>query len=319
MAVTKKILKKAAVIIESSGGTYLAPTTLLGMTSFTPKRGYTMIEDGSIVGVAWKGLPAQGVGKIDGALEVQADALTLPPLLEAAVGANSTNVFTPPLTENTKSLSIALLDAVKTNKFAGIVCNNAKLSSQADADLKYSCDIISNIMDVRDGTSFPSTSVAPGTRFLHQHLSGANGYFRLGDQANALASGDNLTNVKSVELGWSWNFDFDQVNAQLALTPQSLAGDVTFKCQLAHHDTDAYAAWRDARTKLQIEYLYYAAAAAQLKIQVSNLIIESVEISSDDKAKIDLVFRVNRNGLGTDYENTSMSFVAPFKLTLTNS
>lgn len=318
MDVTKKILKKVAVIVESVYGTYVAPTYLLGFTAYSGKQGFGMIEDAGIVGTAFKGLPAQGLRKVDGSIEVQTDAITLPPLLEAGIGANAANVFTIPLTENSKSLSICALDAVKTNKEAGISLDNCKLASAAESDLKFSADISSPIAEVRDGTAFPTVTYTPGTRFLHQHLGGANGYFRIGDQADALASGDNI-NVKSVELGWKWNFDFDAVNSQQALQQQSGQGEVSFKFQIPEHSADTYHAFRDARTKLQVEYLYYASATARLKIQIPNLIISDIAPSDDAKMRLDVTCMVGRNGLGSTYENGNMTFVNPLKITLTNA
>lgn len=319
MAETKKILRKAAFVDEVAYGSYVAPTYLIPFLSGIPKQSFNMIEDDSIIGIAHKALPLQGVRSLGGSVEINADAITLPLFLRQICGAAAVGtVYTPVNDRNEKSMSGCVLDAVKTNKFAGVVMNSFKMSSQSDGKLKISFEAMSSIAEVRDGTAFPTITYYPGTEFLHQHASGANGYFRIGNQDDALAAGDNL-DIKSWELGINWAFALDSVNSQTQLQPKNGVCETTLAVQIAEHTTDTWKAAADARTPMQLQARFYAAADADLIVKIPNFIISDAAVSEDDKARVDLTTVVGRNGIGTDYENTNMSFNTPFQFTLVNS
>lgn len=318
MAVTKKVLRKVAAKLESSYGVYVAPDVLLPFTSATPKQGFSMIPDESIVGIAFKGLPAQGVRKLDGSIEMQADLNTLPVILEAAFGTNSTGVFTCPATSNNKSLSICGLDGVKTNKYTSCFLNNFAFKSEAEGGVMVSADVLSAIAETRDDTDFPTINTTAGTRILHQHCA-SSGYFRIGDQSDALAAGDNRTDLKALNFGINWGFALDYANGQGALQPQSVAGEATLSFTIAEHTSDAFMAWRDARTVLQLSALYYLSATKTMLIEIPNFVITECVISGDDKAKQEVACAVARNGISTAYENANMTFNSPVRVTIVNS
>lgn len=321
MAVTKKFMKKLAASRETAYGDGTAAAIQLPFTAGWGKQGFNMIPDESILGVAFRGLPGQGVRKFEGSPEIQCELNTLPVLLKAAFGAESGGVYTLPTTGNSESLNLCGLDAVKTNKWPGIILNNWFLKSEAEGDLKLSAEMLTSIAETRDDTAFPAMSIEPSLalRIFHQHCGGANGYVRLGDQADALAAGDNLTNVKSLSCGVNWGFSYDYVNAVGSLQPQSNRGEASFAMTLAEHTTDAYKTWYEARTTLQAAIYYYVAANKTLLIEIPNIVIEDLNISDDDKSKVDFKFMVARNGIGTDYDNANMAFVSPIRITLVNS
>jgi len=321
MAETKKILMKMALVDESSYGVYVAPTYLIPFMGAMPKQSFAMIEDDANVGTAFKNLPLQGVRSLGGSgIEVNAEVNTLPLFLRQICGqAAAGNVYTPIMTSNPKSMSSCVLDAIKTNKHAGIVMNNFKLSSQSDGKLKLSFDPISCIAEVRDDTAFPTITTSPGTELLHQHAGGTNGYFRVGDQADALAAGDNLS-IKSCEFSINWNFAMDSVNSQTQLQPKSAMAEVSLAFQIAEHTTDAFKAFADARTPLQLEAKFYAGAAAYLIVRIPNFIMSEAPVSSDDKGRIDPACIVGRNGVSSAaYDNGNMTFNAPIQFECVNS
>lgn len=321
MGTTRKVLRKVACIVESSAGSYLAPDTLLPMTSFTVQRTHDMIADESIIGQSFQDLPLQGTRKIGGELAGQFDVLSCIPILEAAFGANATKVFTLPTTANAKSLSICALDDVKTNKFAGCYIRRFTLSSKAEGALEWSADIVGYVPDVRDDTEFPSVSVNPGTRLRHFDASGT-GYMRIGDQADALASGDNM-GLSSVELEINWNHEhqFDNTD-QDSLIPLSGAGgrpSVSLKLGVARHSADTFLAWRDALTALQAEFYWYLSATASLKIEIPNFVLSAASVGGDDVPGIDVECMVARNGIGASYSNSNMTFNSPVRATVDNA
>lgn len=319
--VSKKILRKFAFGPESSYGVYAAPSYLVPVVSGLPSQSFASIEDNSIVGVAHKSLPLQGVGSVSGSMSINADVNTIVFFLEQLCGAAGVaNVYTPELTHNSKSASICIPDAVNTNKYAGVVFNGFKFASQSDGKLVLSFDALSPIREVRDGSSFPSISVYPGVEFLHQHLGDDNdyGYVRLGDQSDELIDSDQII-IKSIEFGLNWNFALDSVNNQVQLQPQSGQAETTLSLQIAEHSNDTIKTWLDNRTKLQMSLNYYASSTAQLLVEIPNFIISEAKISEDDKAKIDITCIVGRNGIDTNYDNDNMEFNAPIRFTVTNS
>jgi len=319
MGVTRKPIQKLSARLEAAYGSYLAPNVQLPFKAKEHKQAFDMIDDESIVGVAQKDLPVQGVRKMSGNLDCQLDVLTCEVILEAAFGANAAGVFTLPTDKNEKSLSLVALDEVKTNKYAGVVINNFIITSEAEQGLSFTGDLIANVAEVRDDTAFPAPATEPGTRITHSHAGGTNGYVRLAVHGAALDSGDNVAIIKSISYGLNWNFTEDFVNAVGSLQPRSAWCETTLDIVLAEHATDDWKTWRDAVTKLQLEAYYYASATATLKMQVPNLIIEEIDEGDEDKPQITLKCRVGRNGTGVAYVNTDMAFVSPLRATVVNS
>jgi len=323
MAITTKVTRKVGWKIEGTPGTYDAPSVQFPFTEFGLKQGFDLIEDKSIVGVAFPDLPLQGVRKVGGPIGGEVDVATIVVILEAALGAASSKVYSLPVDKNEKTLTFVSLDAVKANKYAGCVVNNFKLSSKSGAALEFSSDILGWRAEDRDATTdFPSLTTLAGTKLTHLHMGQTNGYFRIGDQVNALVAGDNLANIDSVEVGHNWNFAESMVND--AGTLQLLSGEGgdpegDFSFTIARHESDAFKTYRDDRTVLQAEILYYASSTAQLKIQIPNLIVESVDDTGDNVTKLPIKCRIARNGIGQSYSNANMAFVTPIRITVTNS
>lgn len=318
MGTTRKVLRQVAWEIESSPGVYQEPNTRVPHTSFTLNAQYDMIADEGIEGSGLMALPNQGTKRVEGTISGHVDALTIAPLLEAAFGAESGGSHTFPLGGNTKSLSICAKDEVKTYKYAGCYIKSISFSSEAGGRLNYSADII-GYTETRDDTSFPTMSVEKGVLFLHQHAGSSSGFFRAGDQDNALTSGDEI-GITNIEIGWEWGFDhqFDNTS-QTTLVPLSSMLQPTMSFQVSRHNTDAFHTFRDSFTALQAEIRYYQSATYQLEFEFPNLRLAEVSVSEDDIGKIDCVVAVGRNGAGTNYDNTNYSYVSPIRAILTNS
>lgn len=326
MGTTVKPLRKVAYIIESSPGVFLPPDTLSPFTSFAVKQNFDMIDDESIVGEAFQGLPNQGVRKIEGTLAGQLEVDAIIPLLEAAFGSESSQVFSAPTTINAKSLSIVHLDEVKTNKYAGCRVKSLTIASSAEEGLTFSADIIGEAAEVRDGTAFPTISTNPGSRLLHHHANGS-GHIRIADQVDALAAGDNR-GLSSMEVSMAWNFDHQFDNqSQGTLPPLSTAtgfAEAGFAFQIARHtDTapsaDDFLVFRDSFTSLQAELLFFRSATANMKIEISNFVVKEASVNEDDIAKLDVVTMAGRNGLSGSFDNSNMAFNTPIRITIDNS
>jgi len=317
MGTTRKVLKQVACVVEGTARVYSAPTFRIPFTSFTINSEFDMIADDSIEGVAQQDLPNQGVKKVEGQLAGIVDVSTIAPILEAAFGAVDTGAYSLPTTENTKTLSICAKDEVKTYKYAGCAIKGIRFSSDTNGRLTYEADVVA-YTETRDDEAFPTINTEKGTRLVHHHASGT-GYMRIGDQADALAAGDNQ-GLSRVEFGFEWGFESEHDNTgQTTLIPLSRGNPASFSFSISRHAADTWHAARDAATKLQAELYYYVSATASLKIQIPNFILSEVKVSDDDVAKVDCVAAVGRNGIATSYTNASMAFVTPIKATLDNS
>lgn len=320
MGTSTKILRKVAAIIEGTPGTYQDPATLIPQTEMTIHTEYTPIEDKAIIGLAFKDLPVQGLRKILGTINSQLDVTACVPLLGACFGYTTDLNFALPLTKNIKSLAICGLDEVKTNKFGGVYCKKWDIKSSAGNNLELNMDVIGWTAELRDDTAFPAMSVVPGLRLVHHNCANTGtGYQRIGDQANALDSGDNL-DLEEISFGCDWGFLEEYGSGQGILQPLSTEAEASFTFKVARHLSDAFLAWRDAGTALQAEIYWYKSAAANMKLQVPNFMAESVTVSNDPAAKVEVTARVARNGhtSGT-YSNANMAFNAPLKLIVDNT
>ena len=317
MGTTRKVLRKVAVIIEPTARTYQAPTTRIPQTSFTINAMFDMIEDESIDGQAYKALPNQGTKRVEGTLAGIVDVDTIDPILEAAHGAESSQVYSLPSTVNEKTLSIICVDGVKTYKYTGAVIKGITFTSEPNGRLVYSADVIA-YTETRDDTAFPAMTYEKGTRIVHHHA-GGTGFLRVGDQTNALAAGDNL-GLSSLEWGWEWGFDHEFDNtSQTTLIPLSTICTPKFSFQISRHSLDTYLAFRDAGTALQASLYFYASSSATLLVEIPNFILPEAAVTEDDIAKIDIATMVGANGIGSSYSNSNMSFVTPIRTTLVNS
>ena len=321
MGFTVKHLKKVAVKIEAVPQVYGAPDVLLPYTTFTVQQNFDPVVDESLIGQAFADLPLQGARHVIGNLSGQVDLNTIGVLLEAAYGAVAAGVYTAPTTENTKTLSIVAIDAVKTYKWAGCVLNNLVLTSEGSGDLTFSADVIGTVAEVRDGTAFPTIVTNPGTRLLHRHASGS-GHFRIGDQDNALASGDDL-GLRTISFGINFNFaeafDNEGQGAMLGVSGEAGRPVATFSATISRHEVDTPLTWRDDIEALQAELLYYSSAAKQLKIEIPNFILTAAMPDDAEVAQVPLETVLARNGIGTSYSNANMAFNSPIRITVTNS
>lgn len=322
MGTTRKVLRKVAGIIETTPGTYLAPDTLFPRTEFTLTKTFDMVIDESIVGEAFPGLPNQGVRKIEGTLAGEVDSYAFVVIAEAGLGAVSSNDYYTPTDKNEKSISLVAIDGVKTVKFAGCFMKSLAITSSAEGKQMFSADLVGYTNTVRDDTAFPAMSTTPRSRFMHHSAGGTNGYFRIGDQADALDSGDNIC-VSDFEITVNWNFDNQFAScSQGTLIPLSGGAgrpEITFSFTDPRHDDDNYFTWRDALTALQFDAIFYTSATANIRFRIPNFVISNASISDDEIGNVPVETAVARNGISTNYDNSNMAFNDVLRVTIVNS
>jgi hypothetical protein len=191
------------------------------------------------------------------------------------------------------------------------------MSSEVNGRLTFEADIVA-YTETRDDTAFPSITTEKGTRLVHSHA-GGTGYLYIGDQANALATGDRQ-GLTRLEFGFGWGTESEHDNtAQTTLIPLSRNNELSLSFTDSRHDADTYHAWRDARTALQAALYWYGSATATFLVEIPNFVLSDVKVTDDDVGQIECTAAVARNGIGTTYSNANMEFVSPFRATLINA
>jgi len=321
MGTSVQVLRKAGWKEEGTTGQYDAPSIQMPFTSFTLHQSFDMIDDESIVGIAFPDLPLQGVRHMTGDLSTQLDVDTIEEALEGVFGSVAAKVFTLPTDKNDKTMSFVGLDEVKTYKYAGCIFNDVHFVSEAEGDLHMTAGVIGYVAEVRDDSAFPAMTTTPGTRLVHHHAGGTNGYIRIGNQDDALDSGDNQC-IESIDIGVNWNYGEQYCNGQSPLVLlSSSAGrpEATFEFTISRHDADTWHGFRDNHTALQADINYYGAADAILQFEIPNFVIETLEKTEDDVNTLTVTCRCARNGIDANYSNSNMAFNSAIRASLTNT
>jgi hypothetical protein len=312
MAVSTKIISKLAMQIQSGASYESNAMFLVPVTRGKLKQTFSKINDESYNGEAFTDLPQKGVQDIEGTISFQVEKITFAKILEAAFGTVNTLVYT--LGSNTKKLSVVFYDGVKTYKYANVYIKSLKISGSTDQKIMGEMTLIGATAEVRDDTAFPSYTAHSEYFTFHEVTC------RIGDQADALAVGDDRT-IEEFSIDIMCGFGTQHANTpRTILTP--IFGmerpSVTGSVKIARHDADTFLAWRDAFTKLQMSLDIYKSATSRVVLQVPNFIIDC-DLSDDDITSNSLSLSIGRNGIGTSYTNTNISYVSPVIATVTQS
>lgn len=317
MAENVKVLKKFCAQIQS-GSTYESDAMfMVPLVSETLNQNYDPIEDDSIVGVGFKGIPKQGSRHTSGAVTQNLDSIGCEQILEAAFGTESSGVYT--LGSNSKKMSCCLYNGVNAVEYANVYVKRIRFSGAPNGLWQMDYDIIGVTAQDRDVIgNFPSVT-DPGDP-LSFHEAGGTGYFRVGDDGDALAGGDEI-NIESFELEITCGFDEQYCNEGVStLTPifGMVQPEVTGSFVIARHDADTFQDFEDNHTALQAELYIYGSATDNIKIQIPRFPIKC-EVTDDDVAKQNIEMLIGRNGIGSTYQNSNMSFTSPVRVTVVNS
>jgi hypothetical protein len=252
---------------------------------------------------------------------------TIPVLLEATLGRKATTAYDFNGSHNI-NLSIAELNSVNCIQYTSCYSKSLKLSGSKGGLIKVDAELFSIHAQTRTTVgSFPTPTVAAGAPMSFHELGGSNGYVRLGDQANSLASGDNIK-IESFDVEIVSGFDESYANENDVGTPDALGSLIPVwgmvqpgvKCsfKIPRYTVEQYQTWQDANTPLQFEMYAYKSASKTVKIQIPNLVIKAV-LESGELTTVNVECMIGRNGIGTDYINDYMEFNSPIKFTVVNS
>jgi hypothetical protein len=322
-----KILRKVAMQIQPST-TYAA--TVMNQMAFSDgifNQGFDPIEDDGIIGVGFNNTPLQGLRHVGGSYSFNLDPLTIPILLEATLGRKATTAYDFNGSHNV-NMSIAELNAINCVQYTSCYSKALKLSGSKGGLIKVDADIFSIRIQNRGATStYPAPTVSAGVPMSFHELGGANGYVRLGDQADVLAAGDDIK-IESFNIDIVSGFDESYANENDVGTPEALASLIpvwgmvppSVKCsfKIPRYSLEQYQTWQAANTPLQLEFYAYKSATSTVKIQIPNLVIKAA-LESGELTTVNVECMIGRNGVSTSYTNAYMTFNSPIKFTVVNS
>lgn len=314
-----KIFKRLAAQIQA-GSTYEdSAMFLLPFLSSGLQQSTDPIEDGSIVGLAFKDIPKQGPRHIAGGNSQTLDVVSCAPILQALFGAPASSVYT--LTGNPARLSICGLDSVSANQYASQYIKNLKISGSAANLMQLDYDLFGITSVVRAARSaFPASPTVNDDSFSFHEMGGSYGWARVGDAVDALTAADDISIEDfslEIEGGQDEQFDNDGI---LSLAPEfGMAGT---GCKLSFTVTRfanaQWLTWMDDFVPLQASFRIGKSATKYLQIDIPRFVVKS-ELTEDEITKVNVTADLSRNGVGTSYKNTNMSFTAPVQITIVNT
>jgi hypothetical protein len=321
-----KILRKLALQLQT-GATYESNAMkLIPFTDGVINQSYDDIKDDGISGVGFENTPQQGPRHVGGNYPFNVDAVSIIPILSQALGSisNSTYFFNG---SHTLKLSVAELNDIGSVLYTSAYIKSLKLSGAKGGFIKGSMDLFSTFAQNRGVVgSFPSAA-AYGIPFTFHEAGGTNGYFRIGDQGNALDSGDDVL-IESFDIDIATGFDESYANENDASTPDAIGSltpkwgmvppSVKFNFKIPRYLVNTLLDFQDASTLLQAELRIYKSATAIILVKFTNLKIK-VDLTSDDLTAINVECTLGRNGIGTSYINANMAYNSPIHFTVTNS
>ena len=248
------------------------------------------------------------------------------PLLSAALGGVTGTAFYFN-GSHSRNLSIAELTTINCIQYTSCYPKSIKISGAKGGLIKCESDIFSIHPQTRTVVgSFPSATV-PNLPLNFHEMGGTNGYFRIGDQVNALASTDDIQ-ITDFNIDVVTGFDELYANESDLATPQALGPmipvwgmvqpSVKFNFKIPKFTAETFLTFQDNDTALQAELYLYKSATQTLKIQFSNFKIKP-ELTSEDLTGLNIECMIGRNGIGTSYVNSNMAFTSPIYVTIVNA
>ena len=303
-----KILTKAAFQSQSGAEYEDGAMQLFPITSGRIQPNYNTVDNEATNGTAFKDVPRLGNIDITGTLSFQVDTVAFFKLLDVFFGSVDSDKYK--YGTNAKKFSFVFSDGVKVYKYANVYPKSLKITSSAGNKVTGDLEVVASSNESRTTDDFPEVDDY-GDFFLHSDMSG-DGFFRVGDQDNALALADNL-HIEEFSLELTSGFDSQFANQRLSLTPiyAMTAIEVSGSFKVSRYGADTFLGWRDNGTKLQLmaKYVY---GNENLVIKIPNFIIQA-ELEDEDVIGQNITLLIGRNGYGTSYLNSNMEFISPIE------
>lgn len=334
MSIGQGALSRCALGIESSWGTGVAVTELIPFDSETFNKNIRMIETAYLDGNAGKnsliGSLNEALGDLNGEMvfdEISGGIIGIERIIKGAMGAsardavNSLNQYTLNPSIDT-SFTVAFNKQVSAWELQGLKINTFVLSGEAGGIIKFSTTSIGQQL-YRTGDAgvvnaiAAITGIAPSV--IPTPMTFDDMVFRIADQANAIADGDQIT-INNFEFSHNNNLtdptfgtiDSAHTNSKLTLEPiRNGLREITFKVQIPRYKSDQFSSWIDSHTPLQADFIITNGSLV-FRIFIPNLYVTNVgaPIAGPEAIVQDVEFMAIRNaGTNTDMTLTDSTAI----------
>jgi len=309
------VLAKCGVVAGSSWGeAWSAVTAMVPFSDEAIAETIGQIEDNSLEGSAGKRASDQGLIELNGALNADIDYYNFGPIWKAAFGVDTSEVYTFEdelgdmlRMEFEKSVSRWRIDSLKIGSFS--------ISGNKGDALKLSLDLLCRSF-TRSATAFPAISISNYSRVVFSNTS-ATARIRIGDQDNALASGDEM-GLESFKIDVDNALKADDYTNQQRYCLEPIRGgkrDVKLTIKLPRYSADTFQDWKAAGTKLQADF-YFTDGTKTFLIEIPEFIIYEGFDSSIPGP--DVIFQEGVAQCFTNTDNTPMTAISDeMRLTIT--
>ena len=274
--------------------------TTIPFISETLVSAFNRIEQNSLVGYGGRLPSDQGVEVLTGTTEHIMDYTTMHVLLTAVLGDDTAGTIT---IENRHGAGSAKAFWIEIDKehteyvFGPGKPTKLTITGEKDGQIKVSLEWVFFGFQSKS-SGFTGGAWTPTPRMLFEH-----GVFRVADQANALAAGDEI-NPSSFEITFDRGMKTDDFVADATYPKQTLIPiendfrSAQFKVSIPRYESDAFGTWKAADTPLQGD-IVFTLSGNTLTISMPELrISEGFDASIDGPAalKLDGTFELYRCG-----------------------
>jgi hypothetical protein len=262
---------------ETTWGTVVAATAKLPFISETLVDGFNHIQNVALLGQAARARPLQGARESGGAVVGYWNYDLAQPLLTHFFGQHTVAVgddhYDMQDTIDDKGLTLAIDKQVSVHEFAGFKVSELQISGTPTDGVRWQA---TGVAKSRSLTSVTNTSVTlaalsePGTPMVFHEL-----VLRVGDLADALASGDNVEHLGGFTLTINRNLESAPINSQqLEEALENNFRDATLVLNVTRYDTDQWINWQTNHTTLQATLTFTRSSAYKI-IQLPQLLVTS--------------------------------------------
>lgn len=197
--------------------------------------------------------------------------------------------------------------------YAGMKTSQMVISGASGGILQVVCTTMASSIVLNSSTNTIAVVTAlaePPARYLYHHGAGA---MLVGDQANALVSGDNL---KITGFSLTINRNLVQYHTQTVTPEEPVENDYQEVLLALNHpvvkDTEAFRAWQAAHTPLQAQFTFTRGSNTKI-IRISNILTDPFDINVGGAGLVnyDTVLRCHDNAAG---DNPNMTFTGALEI-----
>lgn len=284
-------------------GTYPGSATTYPFISESLTDAYNRIEQNSLVGFGGRLPSDQGVEVITGTTEHIMDYTTMHLFITAVFGDDTAGTITIEDRHGAGSAKAFWIEIDKEHTeyvFGPGKPTKITITGEKDGQIKIALDWV--FFGFQTKTSgFTGGAWTPTPRMLFEH-----GVFRVADQANALAAGDEI-NPESFEITFDRgaktdDYVADSTNPKQTLIPiENDFRSAQYKITIPRYEDDAFGTWKAADTTLQGD-IVFTLSGNTLTISMPELrITEGFDANIEGPAavKLDGTFELYRCGNGS--------------------